>query len=550
MRRAGHTGRHLLTLAPAALILLGGTISPQVAPGMQEPAANAQQDTDEAIKDVSTRYRFREAFSVKDVEPLPGEIAQSRSAFRETLSMTVDSPKGAPNKSERTRQLIYSERPAILGQGGRVDAVIRRFETFRFDPAPQGVEFEKNKPLEGLTIFAMRAPEGENILSLVDKRQITDLEYQVATTVPSIMNDAELLPPSPLRIGDSWPLSRAAARILVGRGRVSSSTLSGTLKSVQPSPQDETRITALVGVSGQVVTDLGTCSLNLQYQFEFSKQSATIDQINSPLNRDGGGVLTVSGGIRKLSLAQVEIADLAGSQGRLKQVFDRKLIFERQLTGRQQPIELPTEPPTPTKENSWLVFEDSSNRFRMIHPPILKPRIEDEKSIMFVSSGPVQEFVRVDLDGGDIKPEGLRKDLEKEWTAEGFEIFAVSEDYLKEDWGDRRVYRVEAALQATDTGNKARSQFDAYVIQFPQNATVLAESLTFSDRPSTFRDLVEEMLKTIELSVPTAPKAPSEPAPPGAAPTNPAAPAAADPTAPATAPADPAQPNPPAVPQP
>jgi len=550
MRHGGHTRRHLLTLVPAALLILRGTIAPQAAPWMQAPAVDVQQEVNEAIKDVSTRYRFREAFSVKNVEPLPGEIAQTRSAFRETLSMTVDSPKGAPAKSERTRQLIYSERPAILGQGGRVDAVIRRFETFRFDPAPQGIELEKNKPLEGLTIFAMRAPEAENVLSLVDKRQITDLEHQVATTVPSIMNDLELLPPSPLRIGDSWPLSRAASRILVGRGRVSSSTLTGTLKSVQPSQQDETRITALVGVSGQVMTDLGTCSLNLQYQFEFGRQSATFDQINNPLNRDGGSVLTASGGIRKLSLAQVEIADIPGSQGRLKQVFDRKLIFERQLTGRQEPIELPTETPRPTKENSWLVFEDSNNRFRMVHPPILKPRVEDEDSIMFVSSGPVQEFVRIDLDGGDIKPEGLRKDLEKEWTAEGFEIVAVSEDYLKDDWGDRRVYRVEAALQATDTGNKARSQFDAYVIQFPQNTSVLAEALSFSERPGVFRDLVEEMLKTIELSVPTAPRAPADAAVPGASPTEAAAPADANPAAPGTAPADPVLPDPAAVTKP
>lgn len=512
MRRGGHDGRHLLTLLPALGLMLWGTLTP-MAISAQNPAPGGETTVDEAIKDVSTRYRFREVFSIKNVEPIPGEIAQTRSAFRESLVMTVDSPKGAPIKSERSRQLIYSERPAILGQGGRVDAVIRRFETFRLEPAPQGIEMEKQKPLEGLTVFAMRAQEGENILSLVTDRQITDFEHNIATSVPTVMNDSELLPTAPVRLGDSWPLSRSAARVLLGRGRVNSSTLTGTLKSVQPGTQDESVMSALIAISGEVVSDLGTCSMNLQYQFEFPKRTAAVEAANGALNNAGGTVLVSQGGIRKLSLAQVEISDLPGSQGRLKQVFDRKLIFERQLTGRQEPIDLPSAVPTATKENSWLVFQDSSNRFKIKHPPILRPFKEEENLVEFESVSGFKEFVRIDLDGADIKPEGLRKDLEKEWTAEGFEIFAVSENYLKDDWGDRRVYRVEAALQATDTGNKQRSQFDAYVIQFPQNTTIVAESVSFSPQPATFRDMIEEVLKTIELSVPTAPKAPADVAP-------------------------------------
>jgi hypothetical protein len=107
---------------------------------------------------------------------------------------------------------------------------------------------------------------------------------------------------------------------------------------------------------------MGTCSLNLQYQFEFSKQAAVIENPSTIGNRESATVLAVTGGIRKLSLAQVEISDLQGSQGRLKQVFDRKLVFERQLSGTQTPIEVPAVVPTPTKENSWLVFEDSETR--------------------------------------------------------------------------------------------------------------------------------------------------------------------------------------------
>lgn len=537
MRRGGHNGRHLLTLLPVVgLVLLGMTESQPVT--AQNPApGQGGQTVEEAIKDVSTKYRFREVFSVKDVEPIPGEIAQTRSAFRETLGMTIDSPKGAPIKSERTRQMIYSERPALLGQGGRVDAVVRRFETFRLDPAPQGLDFEKKRPLEGLSIFAMRAVEGENALSLVTDRQITDYEHQNATSVPSIMNDGELLPPAPVRLGDNWPMSRTAARQLVGRGRVSSSSLVGTLKSIEPNPQDQSRFSALVGVSGQVVTDMGTCSLNLQYQFEFDSKSSSIDVPTGALNRDAGPVLVAQGGIKKLSLAQVEISDLEGSQGRLKKVFDRKLIFERQLSGRQDPIELPASMPAATKENSWLVFEDSGNRFRMIHPPVLRPFVEEESHIDFSTIGKIPpEVVRIDLDSDGIKPESLRKYYEAEWKAEKFEIFAVSEGFLEGDWGDRRVYRVEAALQSTDSGSNQRSQMDVYMIQFPQNVTIMAECNTFSERPAVFRDMVEEMLKSIELTTPTAPKAPAEPAPAGNANPPAQAPAAQPEAAPAPAP--------------
>lgn len=513
--------RHLLAMIPFL-----AQIAWCVGSSPTAPAQDAGVSIDDVLKEIGTKYRFREVYSLKDAEAAAGEIAQTRNAFRETLGMTIDSPKGAPIKSERTRQLIYSERPAILAANNRVDAVVRRFETFRFDPAPQGIDAEKKKPLEGLTIYVFRGPESENVLSLTENRQLTDLEYQVATSVPTILNNAELLPTIPLRIGDSWPLSRTAARSLVGRGKVSSATLAGKLLSIDPVGQDAAKYSALISVSGQVVTDMGTCSLNLQYQFEFSKQAAVIENPSTIGNRESATVLAVTGGIRKLSLAQVEISDLQGSQGRLKQVFDRKLVFERQLSGTQTPIEVPAAVPTPTKENSWLVFEDSENRFRMIHPPVFKPRVEDESSIMFVTTAPIPEFVRVDLDAKNIKPEGLRKDFEKEWTAEGFEIFAVSEDY-QEGWGDdRRVYRVEAALQATDTGNKQRGHFDAYVMQFPQNQTILAEALTYNERSSQFRDLVEEMLKSIELSVETAPKAPPADAAPAAV-QPPGAPAAA-----------------------
>ncbi|RLT15773.1 MAG: hypothetical protein DWI24_00785, partial [Planctomycetota bacterium] len=89
----------------------------------QAPQAEVDK-IDEALKDVSTKYRLREIYTTKEGETVGGEINQTRNAFRETLTMTVDAPKGAPLKSERMRQLIYSERPAAISTSNRVDAVV------------------------------------------------------------------------------------------------------------------------------------------------------------------------------------------------------------------------------------------------------------------------------------------------------------------------------------------------------------------------------------------------------------------------------------------
>jgi hypothetical protein len=509
----------------SGLWIVAGLESGITVQAQDQPAPAAVVDPiDEALQDVSTKFRLREIYTSRDGESLPGEISQTRNAFRETLTMTVDTPKGAPLKSERMRQLIYSERPASLTSTSRVDAVVRRFETLRFEPAPQGLNVAKKPPLDGLVVWAVRGQSGEQILSLQEGRSITDFEYQVATTVPTLLNFSELLPQTPVRIGDTWALTRTAARILVGRGQVSTSNLSGKLMEVKASKVDPAQIVALVGISGQVVTDLGTCSLNLQYQFEFPKRAASEEKVALFGGKAGGNILSTQGGIKKLSLAQVELSDVPGSEGRLKQVFERKLVYERQFTGKQAPLAVPAIAPKPSKANSWLVFEDPANRFTLKHPPVFRPQMDEENSILFVTTSEIPDFIRLDLDGAGVKPEAFRKELEAEWKAEGTQIFAVTEGFLNDKaWANRRVYRIEAALKVSDSNATQRGHFDAYVMQFPQNnQTYIAESTTWQERSDEYRDMVEEVLQTIELTTPTAPVAPDTPKPPTVPATKPA----------------------------
>ncbi|MFM7132552.1 MAG: hypothetical protein ACKO0V_24680 [bacterium] len=494
----------ILALPLATMALIAGlVVADRPRPALaQEPAAAArpEQSLGAALKNVSTKYRFREVYSLKDGETLAGEVGQTRNAFKETLVMTVDVPKGAPVKSERTRQVIYTERPAMLSGSNRVAAVVRRFETLRFDPAPQGVDAAKNPPLDGLVVYVVKGPAGEQILSLTDGRSVTDFEFGVATTVPTLLNFAELLPQTPLRIGETWAITRNASRMLLGRGQVQSTKLLGTLISVQPSASNPKDYIAILGISGNVTTDLGICSLNLQYEFDFTEGTARVDDLPVIGARGQDTIISASGAITKMTFAQLEVSDVDGSDGRLKQVFDRKLIFERQVTGRQNPVNIPASPPTPSKENSWLVFEDPLNRFTMLHPPSFRPQLTDDNMVLFVTADKEPDFIRLDADSLNVKPEQLRKDLEAEWKADGFQVFAVSEGWLDDPaWKNRRVYFVEAALQAKDVGNGKRGHFDAFHIQFPQNTPVLAESMTYSEQSTQFRALVEQILQTIEM---------------------------------------------------
>ncbi|MCY2934203.1 MAG: hypothetical protein WCJ40_01285 [Planctomycetota bacterium] len=519
-----------LTLTCLSTIMMAGGLGIDFDQRAQALAQAPQAEVDkidEALKDVSTKYRLREIYTNKEGETVGGEINQTRNAFRETLTMTVDAPKGAPLKSERMRQLIYSERPAAISTSNRVDAVVRRFETLRFEPAPQGLNVAKNPPLDGLVIWAMRGQSGEQIMSLQEGRSITDFEYQVATTVPTLLNFSELLPQTPVRVGDTWPLNRVAARVLVGRGQVKAISLNGSLKKVKPQENAPEQIEALIEITGQVATDLGTSTLNLQYLFTFSKKAAAQENIPAIGGKVGGKMLSTEGGIKKLSMAQVELSDVPGSDGRLKQVFERKLVYERQFSGKQTPLAIPATAPTPTKANSWLVFEDPSNRFKIKHPPVFKPQMDEENSILFATASEIPDFIRIDLDGSGVKPEGFRKELEAEWKAEGTQIFALTEGFLNDKaWANRRVYRIEAALKVADSSATQRGHFDAYVMQFPQgNQTYIAESTTWQERSDEFRNMVEEVLQTIELSTPAASAAPAATKPPaGSAPNPPTSP--------------------------
>ena len=82
----------------------------------------------------------------------------------------------------------------------------------------------------------------------------------------------------------------------------------------------------------------------------------------------------------------------------------------------------------------------------------------------------------------------------------------LSEKLPDADWPGLSVHHMEAALTNKDpTGQASRRYFDAYVIQFPRNASLFVSATTFQEQPDAFRAQVREMLKTVKLGAPKGP---------------------------------------------
>src|SRR5207245_1350424 len=71
------------------------------------------------VADLATRFHFVERYGSEE-KTKPELIGQYRVAVRETIRDSTERPQGAPERTEHTLQVIYSERPAKLANTGAV----------------------------------------------------------------------------------------------------------------------------------------------------------------------------------------------------------------------------------------------------------------------------------------------------------------------------------------------------------------------------------------------------------------------------------------------
>ena len=72
------------------------------------------------INDITSRYHFVEKYNPKATQSSTNQIGQYRVASKFTIKTAIDRPEGAPERTEGTTQVIYTERPAVLSVNGQV----------------------------------------------------------------------------------------------------------------------------------------------------------------------------------------------------------------------------------------------------------------------------------------------------------------------------------------------------------------------------------------------------------------------------------------------
>lgn len=477
--------RARLLVATAAALLL--SIPPTAA---QQPAAPPAHD-------LTTRYRFIEIYTVQDARAPVGSIGVYRVAYRLKENQSIDQAGGTPKRTERTRQAVYTERAAAVSPvDGKITDLVRQYESVKIVPDP-GV-----KALEKLPIWYKTVPDDDPILySLAAGKSLTDADYRLATAdilLPELGHD--LLPPTPLRVGDTWRVSPEAAEDLLGQ-RVAEGALTGRLAEVKiPEPGKPARV-AVLDLSGKVTTEEGSTQVHAQVSFAF----------NAPAVAAEDAAIEARGAIVKLALAQTSTAPASPRDERLKINRKRELVVERKR-GEGVPLAIPATPPKLTPENSWLAYVDRAGRFSFRHPQSMKVTSEDQLNGPGGAADPDSVYlIDVRPDAGDRpdlvklsfvprapgRPDDFFKGLKEKWQqADQVEILPGATQLLPVgEWPEARAHRTELAVKQ-NSNRGIRVHIYGYVLQFKRDAALTVEASTTQEAPSTFRKSVEGMLKT------------------------------------------------------
>jgi hypothetical protein len=515
--------------------------------------------------DLSTRYRFIEPYP-KGLDPTkaaPGEITAYQVASRDVIKVVSDKPQGAPAHTERTVQIIYTERPLVVTGEGVVTDTVRRYEAFLVSPADPAAP-SAAPPLKGLSVwYQSRASGGTGgsgplLIALDPGRSVTETEYAVSLRQIFLPDLAHALPASPSRVDDHWRLPPVAAQALLGeRPSGRAEPLTGTLVEVRPST-DGKELVAVISVSGRaLLPTIGDTLLNAQILFQFL-----------PSADPTAPTVDARGSIREVRLARTSTSSAPGPNVRLKARLTWELILQRRPAPSAAPLPaVPEKRPEKTQDNSWLTFADPKGRFHFRHPqdflPQKLPLLEqddmvqlgdaqagaNEGRIITIKLQPKTGNAEEDRNSRD--PAFHVKELKDEWDRSHQDVHVdPAGGWLPEaDWtpSGMKVYRIQAALKPNgpEARNLQRIFLDHYLVLFTRNESLVIDAMTGQDDPRTFRKQVEEILKTFKLSplnppgaaTPHATRAPAAPAPtPG---TPPPASASAPQPAPAPSPARP-----------
>lgn len=556
------------------------------APVGREPDA-AGADTDEPL---SRRYRFSERYAVAEDPGHPELITQYRVGTTETVRSETEKAAGAPDREEHTYHSIYTERPAKVGRLGEVSDVVRRYDRFQamLDGAPDPLLSPLFRDL--FVWYRHRPASLPEVMSLVPNRSLRQEEYDLTTLQPFFPRLMTLMPARPVRRADTWPISRAAAEVLLGDLREAQSiALEGRLADVHRAGAGTT-MAAIIEIDGDVDLITGPGAVRARITFLFEPQAAA-NQGRADDNAAGRraaqetGLVEARGYIAKLQMGRSQTIPL-DPDGRFRQTNTRELVMARRLdparpgSGVTDTLKVPDPPPTADESNSWLLYDDPKGQFHFRHPQTFRIRgVSKEQIVMvyFHQTGmdtlllfPIAKQTDPQRERARFDPQAFLKQFKDDYQQKRYEMINVLANWLPEArWAslNRKVYRVEtAAKQGADAPEGragGRVYLDAYLVLMPRNEVFHVLAMTDRENHVIVRDQAEGLIRSLELGPSTPPlrDGPASASQPGS-PTRPATvspPAVSDhSTAPATAPAGPTPrgrppagaPEAPAVPRP
>jgi hypothetical protein len=539
---------------------------PQQVPG-RSPTEGAPLD-----QDLITRYRFSERYGTNVEVTDDGRIGQYRVAIKETVKEVVVKPNdgdvhktgasgkaalgnasaigkaatepATPSKEAATpskesfqdKHIIYTDRAADVSGLGQVKSLIRHYERARLTSDPDPSHVPDAHSVEGLTIwYRPQIDPLPVVLSLSSDRPLTESDYKFTALQLFVPNLANLLPPTTVRIGDNWPISKMAVKTLVGADRVAEGGLIGRLSEIRKDSRGGERDrVAVIDVSGQMLAQVGYGAMKMQVhaQLEFAFTPPRITDAGTGKSSDLATV-DARGAIVWLSLVQEGLTAAVSKLDPRPRKVKRELVLERQLTNTGTPLEIPRDPPKPNPENSWLAFADPQRRFQFRHPQDLHHPQEygyvphegpDQiELIHFQLGGTSPDRVMIEISPTTRRdPEEVRNKVAALGKEGKLEVLQGTTGWLPDvDWPGMRVYRFENAYKGATARGVQRIHSDSYVIYFTgREASVVVTATTAQDPPLQFRKDIEEMLKTFEWNGPETPqpRVSSPPPSPGSSP--------------------------------
>jgi hypothetical protein len=496
-----------------------------VAPVVEPPKAQAQAQVPDgptvpaskAYIDLIHRYKFSEQYSVRESPAEHYVICQYLVTVDEKLKDSIDvgdATDGAANKpTEQSRQIVYLERPAEVSGLGQATATVRKYRTYRSasEDTAKGVIFT---PLQGLNVWCR--PQ-QNLLPLVfslDPRPLREREFELAAHQLYLPSLSALLPTIPVRVGDTWRISRKAVQSLLGEPELRGDSINGKFVEIRREEKGQAR-QAVIAINGRIENQVAQTLVNAQLVFRFLEPSARPERPESgiapPARPSDDSLVDARGSIIELRMARVANGVIPGPSKKPQKFQARQdLILERGPDPRagEGLLPIPTTAPKATESNSWLIYKDPKNRFVFEHPQDLLPPerkqhdADDSTAVYLVKTRPegrdlLSLYVFQQVKG----PEALKDLLNVQWKRAGGEILNGEEKWLEAgDWGGKKVFRLEAAMVIPGRGARApRIHYDAYLVQIGNDASVMAIATTTREAIPAFRSDVEKILKKFKI---------------------------------------------------